>query len=191
MRRVVSVIVMLLIVVVPAMAAEEEKEAMSFLKSYIIGPGDVLNISVWKNQDLTRQVTVLPDGKISLPLVGQVMAAGKTVSHLSDELRQKLKRYVTDTNLSVSVAQVNSMLVYVIGRVNRPGHFVLNTNVNVLQALSMAGGLNPFAKSGQIKVLRGAQPNTQVLPFDYDEVVKGKRLEQNVELKRGDIIVVP
>ena len=158
---------------------------------YIIGPGDLLDISVWKNVDLTKQVVVLPDGRIFFPLIGEVMAGGRTVTQLSKDLSQKLTRFVPDVSLSVVVRQVNSMLIYVIGRVNRPDRFILNTNVDVLQALAMAGGLNPFAKSGKIKIFRKQGKHTQVFPFDYDNATKGKNLDQNIMLKRGDVIVVP
>ena len=121
---------------------------------YLVGPGDILNIAVWKDEALTRQVVVLPDGKIAFPLIGQMPAAGRTVADISKELEQKLARFVPDVDLSVAVHQVNSMIIYVIGRVNKPGHFELNTDVNVLQALAMAGGLNPFAKRGDIKIFR-------------------------------------
>ena len=158
---------------------------------YVIGPGDVLDISVWKDEALTKLVTVLPDGKISFPLIGQATAAGKTVAVLHSELEVKLNRFVPDVNLSVVVSQVNSMLIYVIGRVNNPGRFVLNTNINVIQALAMAGGMNPFAKRGSVKIFREEGGRTTKFAFDYDEVVKGEALEQNIRLKRGDVIVVP
>jgi polysaccharide export outer membrane protein len=159
--------------------------------AYIIGPGDVLDISVWKNEALTKLVTVLPDGRISFPLIGQMMAGNKTVAQLQQELEKKLTRFVPDVTLSLLVAQVNSAMIYVIGRVNNPGRFVVNSNVNVLQALSMAGGLNPFAKRGSIKIFREGQMKTHIYDFDYDEVSKGRNLEQNVMLQRGDVIVVP
>ena len=159
--------------------------------AYIIGPGDVLDISVWKNEALTKLVTVLPDGRISFPLIGQMMAGNKTVAQLHQELEEKLNRFVPDVTLSLLVAQLNSAMIYVIGRVNNPGRFVLNSNVNVLQALSMAGGLNPFAKRGSIKIFREGQMKTYISEFDYDEVFKGRDLEQNIMLQRGDVIVVP
>lgn len=159
--------------------------------AYIIGPGDVLDISVWKNEALTKLVTVLPDGRISFPLIGQMMAGNKTVAQLHQALEEKLNRFVPDVTLSLLVAQVNSAMIYVIGRVNNPGRFVLNSNVNVLQALSMAGGLNPFAKRGSIKIFREGQMKTYISEFDYDEVFKGRDLEQNIMLQRGDVIVVP
>jgi polysaccharide export outer membrane protein len=158
---------------------------------YIIGPGDVLDISVWKDEALTKLVAVLPDGKISFPLIGEVTAGGKTLGQLKKELERKLTRFVPDVNLSVVVTQINSMIVYVVGRVNKPGMFALNTNVNVLQALAMAGGLNPFAKRGKIQIFREAVNGTQIYPFDYDDVIKGEDLQQNIRLKRGDVVVVP
>jgi len=160
-------------------------------EDYVIGPGDLLDISVWKEEALTKLVTVLPDGKISFPLIGEVAAGGKTVGQLSRELERKLGKFVPDINLSVVVARVNSMLIYVIGRVNKPGMFELNTNINVLQALAMAGGLNPFAKGSKIKIFRKQSNQNQVFAFDYDDVAKGEKLEQNIPLQRGDVVVVP
>ncbi|CAB1064753.1 FIG123464: Polysaccharide export protein [Olavius sp. associated proteobacterium Delta 1] len=172
-----------------SLAAKETPEL--FADEYIVGPGDILDISVWKDEALTKLVTVLPDGKISFPLIGQVAAGGKTVAQLREVLEGKLSRFVPDLSLSVIVHQVNSMMIYVIGRVNRPDRFILNTNVNVLQALSMAGGLNPFAKRSKIKISRSQDGMTQTLSFNYDEVTKGEKLEQNIMLKRGDVVVVP
>ena len=140
---------------------------------------------------MTRQVVVLPDGKISFPLIGQVTAAGQTVAQLHKELKDKLNRFVPDVNLSMEVTQVNSMMIYVIGRVNSPGRFVLNTNINVLQALSMAGGLNPYAKRGKIKIFREQTIDIKTFYFDYHAVAKGEALDQNIRLQRGDVIVVP
>ena len=170
--------------------AEEKPTALPVV-DYVIGPGDVLDISVWKEQALTKLVTVLPDGKISFPLVGAIMAGGKTLDQLSKELEKKLSRFVPDLNLSVLVHQVNSMMVYVIGRVNKPGRFVLNSNIDVMQALAMAGGLNPFAEQGNVKIFRGAGGAKKIFDFDYNDVANGKKLEQNIMLERGDIIVVP
>ena len=173
----------------PTLAAKEAPFVPT--DDYIIGPGDVLDISVWKDEALTKRVMVLPDGKISFPLIGQIEAGGKTVNQLRAVLEKKLERYVPDLTLSLLVGQVNSMMVYVIGRVNNPGRFALNTNLNVLQVLSSAGGLNPFAKRGSIKIFREEKNGTQIFPFDYDDVIKGENLQQNIHLKRGDVIVVP
>lgn len=162
-----------------------------FMPDYVIGPGDVLFISVWKNQELTKQLPVLPDGKISYALIGELQAGGVTVSALEKELRTRLAKYIPDPVLSVSVVQVNSMLVYVIGKVLNPGHFPLTGNVNVLQALAMAKGLNPFAKKDEIMIFRNEGGTTRIYEFHYDAVTAGKSLEQNIMLERGDIIVVP
>jgi len=158
---------------------------------YIIGPGDILDISVWKDEALTKLVAVLPDGKISFPLIGEVTAGGMTLGQLKKELEKRLTRYVPDVNLSVVVTRINSMIVYVVGRVNKPGMFTLNTNVNVLQALAMAGGLNPFARRSKIKIFRKEREGTQIYPFDYDDITKGENLHQNIQLRRGDVVVVP
>jgi polysaccharide export outer membrane protein len=189
MRR--AVLFTLTIIIVAGAAAAEEKTLERPMLDYSIGPGDVLDISVWKVEELTKMVTVLPDGKIAFPLVGQLAAAGKTVDQLSKELEKKLVRFVPDVNLSVLVHQVNSMMVYVIGRVNNPGRFVLNSDVNVLQALAMAGGLNPFAEGGKIKIFRKEGEGTEIIRFDYDDVTKGKDVGQNITLRRGDVIFVP
>ncbi len=173
----------------PTLAAEEVPVVPT--SDYIIGPGDVLDISVWKDEALTKLVTVLPDGKISFPLIGQIEAGGKTLAQFRKVLEKKLRRYVPDLNLNLFVSQVNSMMVYVIGRVNKPGRLVLNTNLNVLQVLSTAGGLTPFAKRSKIKVLRGERGQTKIFNFDYDDVIKGEKLQQNILLRRGDVIVVP
>ena len=114
-----------------------------------------------------------------------------TVAQLRNVLEKKLKRFVPDLTLSILVSQVNSMMIYVIGRVNKPGMFALNSNINVLQALAIAGGLNPFAKSGKIRIFREKRNGTQIFPFDYDDVAKGENLQQNIRLKRGDVVFVP
>lgn len=160
-------------------------------ENYILGPGDQLDISVWKDEALTKVVTVLPDGNFYFPLIGEVSAGGRTVAQLKKEMEKRISHYVHDVVLNINVVQVNSMLVYVIGRVNTPGRLVLNTNVNVLQALSMAGGLNPFAKKSRIRIFRQENGEARVSNFDYDDVSEGKNLEQNIILKRGDTIIVP
>lgn len=159
--------------------------------SYRIGIGDVLFISVWKDESLTQQVTVLPDGTISFPLIGEITVNELSLSELKAELSKRLARYIAEATISVQAIQLNSQAIYIIGKVNHPGRFMLLNNINVLQALAMAGGLNPYAKSGRIRVFRQTPKGTRILSFDYDEVAKGKHLEQNIQLKRGDVIVVP
>lgn len=180
-----------------AKAVPQESDAVDAVpkvverEDYRIGIGDVLMVSVWKDESLTRQVTVLPDGTISFPLIGQIRADGLTVFGLKTVIKQFLEKYVPDVTLSVSVLHVRSQVVYVIGKVNRPGNFELHSDINVLQALAMAGGLNPFAKSGRIKIFRENAGGTRIFDFDYDEVAKGEHLEQNIQLKRSDVVVVP
>jgi polysaccharide export outer membrane protein len=158
---------------------------------YVIGLGDVLSISIWRDETLSGDVIVLPDGTITFPLVGSLAAEGKTVAQLKDDLVQKIDRYVPNPTLTVSVMQINSMQIYVIGKVNRPGNYPLRTDLNVLQALSLAGGLNSFADRDRIKILRKENGQTRILPFEYDRVTAGEGLDQNIELQRGDVIVVP
>jgi len=158
---------------------------------YIIGPGDQIGISVWRDENLTRTVVVLPDGKISFPLLGEVVAGNKTVARLKQELEAGLNRYIADTNVTVEVKQSNSMIVYVTGRVNAPGRQLLVADTNVLQALAMAGGLNAFARRSKVRIFRQEQGKTTMFPFDYDDVMDGRHLETNIVLKRGDVIVVP
>lgn len=160
-------------------------------REYLIGPGDVLGIEVWKDPGLTRTVVVLPDGRIVFPLIGEFPAAGKTVETLKSEIAERLKLYVPDTVLTLEVKQVGSLFVYVLGRINNPGRLQLSSNVTVLQALATAGGLNPYAKHGQIKVFRQEGTQTKVLNFDYDDVTSGARMTDNIELMRGDVIFVP
>jgi len=192
MKQIYGMVVLVLMVlstIIPLHAADPE--LMPAALDYTIGPGDLLEISVWNNPALTKPLTVMPDGKFHFPLIGEIVASGKTLSVLQKELDQKISAFVPDPNLSVMVQQVNSMPIYVIGKVNQPGRFMLNTNVNVLQALAMAGGLNPFAKSGKIRIFRETDGDTRMLPFEYDRVVQGENMEQNIRLIRGDVVVVP
>jgi polysaccharide export outer membrane protein len=158
---------------------------------YQIGPGDILNIEVWKDPILTRPVTVLPDGKIAFPLIGEIAAEGKTVSQLKKEIEGRLARYVQDAVITVEVRQMNSLQIYVLGRVNMPGRTILSANVNVLQALAIAGGPNAFANKSRIRIFRQEGGKTLILSFDYDDVTAGKNMESNILLRRGDVIFVP
>jgi polysaccharide export outer membrane protein len=156
---------------------------------YRIGPGDVLNIEVWKDAALSRLVTVLPDGKITFPLIGELTAGDRTVAELKKEIG-KISRFVpTPPHREVGGEQPPH---YVLGRVTAPGRFVLTSNVTVLQALAIAGGPNAFANRSQIRILRQEGGKTVRSPaFDYDDVTAGKHLETNVLLQRGDVIFVP
>lgn len=172
-------------------SATNSTEIAPATSEYIIGKGDILQLSVWKDPELSRQVTVLPDGKISLPMVGHLVAAGKTLLQLEAEVTDGIKNYLPFPVLDISVVQANSMIIYVIGKVRAPGRFPVSSEVNVLQALSMAGGLDRFADEDDIKIYREKNGQTSILFFDYSQVIDGKQLEQNIRLRRGDVIVIP
>ena len=159
--------------------------------SYKIGPGDVLSISVWKEEGMQLEVLVRPDGEITFPLAGEIQAGGLSTKDLSDELAKKLQRYIPHPSVTVSVLQSVSNKVYVIGKVNRPGEFTATGYMDVLQALTMAGGLTPYADSDDIKILRRTKTGNKVMEFDYDDVIDGERLDMNIILKAGDTVVVP
>ena len=158
---------------------------------YQIGPEDILDISVWREKDLQREVIVRPDGWLTFPLVGNVEAAGRTPQQLESEIRQRLRKFIPDPVVTVSVKKIQGLKVFVTGRVGKPGEYMVGRYVDVLQALTLAGGLTPFAKEDKIKILRKQGGKEVVIPFDYSEVKKGKRLEQNITLRSGDVIVVP
>jgi len=159
--------------------------------NYTVKPGDLLSISVWKEPDLQKETLVRPDGSFSFPLVGEVDARNKTVADLNKTVAQKLTRYISDPVVTVSIQEIKGNKVYVIGQVNRPGEFIMNPSVDVMQALSMAGGTTPFASLGDIVVLRRTATGKQALPFRYNDVVKGRKMDQNIDLQAGDVVVVP
>lgn len=159
---------------------------------YTVKAGDVLAIAVWKEPDLTSNtVLVRPDGTFSFPLVGQVDAHGRNVQELQNLITERLRKYIADPVVTVSVQEVKGNKVYVIGQVTKPGDFVVNPSVNVMQALSMAGGGTAFASLNNIIILRRTPAGQIALPFHYNDVVHGKDLQQNVELQAGDVVVVP
>lgn len=158
---------------------------------YEVQPSDVLQVSVWKEPDLTQQVVVRPDGAFSFPIVGEVNAVGKTVEELRLELVQALRRIIPDVVVTVSVLEIKGNKVYVIGQVNQPGEFIVNPRVDVIQALSLAGGTTAFASPSEIFVLRRDNGQQRRLPFNFEAVLRGRDLEQNVLLRTGDVVVVP
>lgn len=158
---------------------------------YTVRPGDLLSVSVWKEEALQGDVLVTPDGGFAFPLVGQVDARGKTVGDLQAILTERLAKYLSDPVVTVSVREIRGNKVYVIGQVNRPGEFIVNPRVDVMQALSMAGGTTPFASLGNIIIIRRENGKQQSLRFDFTSVAKGKDLDQNIELRSGDVVVVP
>lgn len=159
--------------------------------AYLIGAQDVLDISVWKEAELTRIVPVRPDGKISLPLLNDIQAAGLTPAQLAANITTELKRFITDPQVTVIVSQINSQRVYLLGELTRPGAYPLLPGMNVLQALSSAGGFTMFASLKKIYVLRQENGKQKKYPFNYKDVIGGKHTEQNIVLKAGDQVIVP
>ena len=176
---------------VPAIADDTAKKSATADPNYVIGAQDVLDISVWKEPDVSRVVPVRPDGKVSLPLLNDVQAAGLTPGQLAAQVTESLKKYVTNPQVTVIVTVINSQRVYILGEVTRPGAFPLLPGMSVLQALSSAGGFTQFAKVKGIFVRRLENGKEVKYPFNYKEVINGKRPEQDILLKAGDTIVVP
>jgi polysaccharide biosynthesis/export protein len=173
----------------PAIAGQRTDEAS---QDYLIGPEDVLFISVWQEPELQREVKVRPDGGISFPLTGNVDVAGKTVQEVTDIITERVRKYIPAAVVTVSVEEVAGYNVFVIGQVNNPGKFTLGRYVDVVQALTLAGGLTPFANADEITIRRRTADGREiVLPFDYSEVQAGNNMEQNVILQSGDTVVVP
>ena len=158
---------------------------------YTLHPGDQLEIGVWKEPELQKTITVRPDGRFSFPLVGEIVASGRTVAQIHKEIESKLQRYIPEPVVSVTLTNVGGNKIYVIGQVKSPGAFVMNPQMNVLQALSLAGGMTPFAAVNNISIIRTNGGEQVVLPFRYEEVSRGRNLQQNVMLESGDVVVVP
>jgi polysaccharide biosynthesis/export protein len=158
---------------------------------YRLQPGDVVTISVWKEKDLETDALVRPDGGLSFPLVGDVDAAGRTVEDLRAILTQRLKPYIPDPVVTVAIKLIGGNHIYIVGRVNKPGDYPFTTPVDVMQALSMAGGATPFAQLNDIVILRRQNGQERMLRFRYEDVIRGRSLGQNVVLESGDTVVVP
>lgn len=158
---------------------------------YRLHAGDGLTISVWKELDLQRKVMIRPDGRFSFPLTGEIQAAGRTPDEVRIEIENSLKKLIPEAVVTVIVEEFNGNRVYVIGQVTKPGMYVMNPSLNVLQALSLAGGSTPFAKLDNISIIRGSGPAQKTMPFHYSQVVDGKALQQNITLESGDVVVVP
>lgn len=158
---------------------------------YTINPGDLLEVSVWKEPDLQREVLVRPDGAFSFPLSGDIVAVGRTVAAVRAELAQRLAAYIQDLVVTVTVAEIRGNKIFVIGQVNTPGEIVMNPVVDVMQALSIAGGTTPFAQVNNIKILRRRNGEQTIIDFRYGDIVKGQNLSQNILLEVGDVVLVP
>ena len=161
-------------------------------KTYLIGESDVLDVDVWKEKEISRAVPVRPDGKISLPLIGEIQASGMTPLQLQDDIAQRLKGFLANPEVTVIVAEPKSHHFNVVGEVAKPGTYPLTESMTVLDAIALTGGFRDFAKQTKIYVLRPMPDGTRAqLPFNYKDAIKGKNLQNNVTLKPGDTIVVP
>ena len=159
-------------------------------KPYVLGCGDTLKVTVWRHEETDADAVIMPDGKISLPLVGEVAAAGLTVDELKDELNRKYNEYITEPHITITVKETNSLKIYVLGEVTKPGEYKLNSSTDVLQVLSLAGGFTIYANRSNIKIIRKEGDKKIKINFNYNQVVKGNNLAQNIPLKPGDVIVV-
>jgi len=159
--------------------------------NYVIGPDDELSVNVWREADISRTVPVRPDGRISLPLVNDVAAAGLTPMQLGTEITTRLKKFIAEPQVTIIVLRINSQRIFLIGEVSRAGAYPLLPNMTVLEAITSAGGLSPFAKQSKIHIMRKEDGKQTTFPFNFKEALKGIHPEQNIVLKAGDTIVVP
>ena len=160
-------------------------------QEYRVNAGDTLEISVWKEEDLQREVLIRPDGGMSFPLAGEIRAEGRTVAQIREDLQARLARYIPDLVLTVTVTDVSGNRIFVVGQVTEPGVFIMNPDLDVMQALSLAGGTTPFASLKDIKILRRQGNERTAIAFDFTDVSRGQSLEQNIVLQSGDVVVVP
>ena len=191
MKNVVRNILLLLLlsqVSVSSIAADKQ-ESESYI--YRVQPGDIISISVWKEEDLQRDALIRPDSAFSFPLIGEISTKNKSIADIKNEIANKLEKFIPQPDVSVSIRQINGNKIYVIGKVNRPGEFALVKPLDVMQALSLAGGTATFAELDDIIILRRENGTQHAISFDYLEVEQGNKLEQNIILKSGDVVVVP
>jgi polysaccharide biosynthesis/export protein len=173
-------------------AGESHVAANSADKAYVIGDDDVLSVNVWKEPELTGSVPVRSDGKISLPLIGEVQASGRTPIQLKEDIATKLRTYLAEPDVTVTVLQMNSQKFNILGRVLKPGSYSLTASTTVLDAIAAAGGLQDFAKQKNIYILRKTpEGDATRIPFNYKDVIRGNHLEENIKLRSNDTIVVP
>lgn len=175
----------------PAPAGNDPANALVVGADYLIQPGDLLHISVWKEPDLERDVLVRPDGGLSFPLAGDVPAAGNSVPDLEKELANRIRKFIPEAVVTVAMKDARGYRFYVVGRVNRPGEQISPRPIDVMQALALAGGTTSFAALNDIKILRRENGVEASIPFRYGRVQKGKSLKENIILKSGDVVVVP
>ncbi|MDG2376926.1 MAG: polysaccharide biosynthesis/export family protein [Woeseiaceae bacterium] len=159
--------------------------------SYLVQPGDLLEVSVWREEYLEREVAVQPDGMISFPLAGVLQAAGRNVGEIQEAVAARLSQFIPDPVVTVSIKEIRGNRIYVIGQVQRPGQFIMNPTIDIVQALALAGGTTPFAELNDIRVLRRTGVQLRAIEFRYGDVEKGRNLQQNIILQSGDVIIVP
>jgi polysaccharide biosynthesis/export protein len=186
MKRAVGLFTMCALLIGGANAADPSLEV-----GYKLQPGDLLTVAVWKETELQSEVLIRPDGGLSFALAGDMQAAGLTTDQLREELQTRVRKLVPDAVVTVSVKSPNGNRIFVIGKVNKPGDFPLLRPVDVLQAISMAGGVTPFASTNKIRVLHREGDQEKSIRFRYDDVAKGRNLSQNVLLQSGDTVIVP
>jgi polysaccharide export outer membrane protein len=158
---------------------------------YVIGTDDVLSIVYWKDKDMSADAKVRPDGRIALPLINEVVAAGLTPEQLHQKLTEESKKYMEDANITVVVREINSRKAFITGEVHKPGPYPLTAPTTVMQLIAMAGGLREYADAKKIMIMRSENGRQVSLAFNYKDVAAGKKLQQNIELKPGDTVVVP
>ena len=158
---------------------------------YVIQPGDVLRISVWKEPDLQQDLLVRPDGGVSFPLAGDIVAAGTTVADVQQQIVSRIEEFIPEPVITVQVLQTDGNTIYVLGKVNRPGAYVMSRPLDVMQALALAGGLAVFAEQNDISILRREGSTQQARGFRYGDIEYGRKLEQNILLEPGDVVIVP
>jgi polysaccharide export outer membrane protein len=174
-----------------ATGASAAEDTTPIRPPYTLNPGDVLVVTVWKEQDLKAEVLVRPDGHFSFPLAGDVRAEGRSVEEVRTDLTERLSRYIPDLVVTVAVMQLSGNKIYVLGQVNRPGEFIMTRNADVMQAIGMAGGPTVFAQLDEIKILRRSDGAQISIPFKFSDIEAGRKLEQNILLRAGDTVVVP
>lgn len=183
MNKIAQLVVPLMLVLGAAASAAEP--------AYTINPGDVLQINVWKEEGLDIETLVLPDGSLSFPLIGTISTDGTTTAQLQDLIKEKLTPFIPDASVSVAVKVVSGNVINVIGQVTKPGEQIPGRRVTVMQALSAAGGLTPYASTGNIIILRRTGGQESAIPFPYDDVSRGRSLDKDIILQPGDVVVVP
>ena len=188
-RRLIRIVLLLCLAgIVPAHAQDSAQRQAA---NYLIQPGDLLEISVWREDYLEREVAVQPDGRIAFPLVGVVDAAQSTVDEVQIRVAQRLSQYIPDPVVTVSIKEIRGNRIYILGQVNRPGQFVMNPTIDIMQALALAGGTTPFAELNDIKILRRSGNTQTLIEFRYNDIARGRNLQQNIILQSGDVIIVP